>query len=404
MAIDPRILLAGQTPDALASIVGGYNAGNAIRQRPMQDKLNQQKLAAGQLELDAAKQKGMSDRELARIKSVYTGALQIQPYMAANDAQGTLQALQRRKAMLKEVGYDDTTETDAAIETLSKGGIAALKPDVDNMITVGDKLFGKAQTNRSFALPPGAQLRDSQGNLLAENTNVKAGMSHPADPFFTQMDTTQGKYILDARTGKYAKAVGDDGKPLLSGAVDPANKEAVSTADARGKVIGEYQGETTTGAGQALQKLKAVTAQIDNVTGQIDDAISNADWTTAGPGGLLASKISSMPAYNQKELIKTIQSNIGFDKLQQMRDMSPTGGALGQVAVQELESLQKSIASLDQGQDPQVLKNNLRRVRQHYDNWKDAVVDAYQQRYQKPNGPTPPPPGGSKNDMDQFWE
>ena len=57
-----------------------------------------------------------------------------------------------------------------------------------------------------------------------------------------------------------------------------------------------------------------------------------------------------------------------------MREASPTGGALGQVAVQELEGLQSTIASLDIGQDEAVLRNNLAQVEEHYIGWMAAAA------------------------------
>ena len=45
--------------------------------------------------------------------------------------------------------------------------------------------------------------------------------------------------------------------------------------------------------------------------------------------------------------LKNIVANLGFDKLQQMRDLSPTGGALGQVTEIELELLQSAVANID---------------------------------------------------------
>ena len=60
-------------------------------------------------------------------------------------------------------------------------------------------------------------------------------------------------------------------------------------------------------------------------------------------------------------------------EIQAMRDASPTGGALGQVAVRELELLQSTIASLDQSQDDDVLKQNLLAVKTHVQNWKKAI-------------------------------
>lgn len=45
--------------------------------------------------------------------------------------------------------------------------------------------------------------------------------------------------------------------------------------------------------------------------------------------------------------LQAIKANIGFQALQEMRANSPTGGALGQVAVQELEGLQSTLGTMD---------------------------------------------------------
>lgn len=93
---------------------------------------------------------------------------------------------------------------------------------------------------------------------------------------------------------------------------------------------------------------------------------NTSNWT-AGFGSYLA----SLPGTEARDLagdIGTIRANIGFDRLQEMREESPTGGALGQVAVQELEALQNSISSLDTGLDPDDLRRNLQNVELHYVN------------------------------------
>jgi hypothetical protein len=51
-----------------------------------------------------------------------------------------------------------------------------------------------------------------------------------------------------------------------------------------------------------------------------------------------------------------------------MRQESPTGGALGQIAVQEIQFLQASLGSLDLDADPDVLIKNLERIKAAYDN------------------------------------
>ena len=51
--------------------------------------------------------------------------------------------------------------------------------------------------------------------------------------------------------------------------------------------------------------------------------------------------IPGTPAYDTNAQIETVISSIGFDRLQKMRDESPTGGALGQVSERELSQLKR---------------------------------------------------------------
>ena len=119
-------------------------------------------------------------------------------------------------------------------------------------------------------------------------------------------------------------------------------------------------------------------AGADRIINEVKDAKKLVSGFTAGAGGLL----SSVPLTNAKDLaarLTTIKSNLGFDRLQQMRDASPTGGALGQVAVQELIALQSTIASLDQTQSPAQLRDSLDKIEASYARWRETVKKAGRQ-------------------------
>lgn len=118
-------------------------------------------------------------------------------------------------------------------------------------------------------------------------------------------------------------------------------------------------------------KVDAATASADRIINTVDEAIPLVGFTTAGAAGAL--NIPGTDGRNLEEALKTIKANLGFDRLQQMRDASKTGGALGQVAVKELEALQASIASLDRGQSPDTLRRNLEDIKFYYTRWSKAV-------------------------------
>jgi hypothetical protein len=76
-----------------------------------------------------------------------------------------------------------------------------------------------------------------------------------------------------------------------------------------------------------------------------------------------AAVVPGTPAYTLRQLLTTIQANVGFDRLQQMREASPTGGALGQVSDSENRLLQATAGSLDPKQSADQLARNLRRIK-----------------------------------------
>jgi hypothetical protein len=56
-----------------------------------------------------------------------------------------------------------------------------------------------------------------------------------------------------------------------------------------------------------------------------------------------------------------------------MRDASKTGGALGSVSERELNLLQSSVESLQVGQSPERLRENLAKVKRHYQRFINAL-------------------------------
>lgn len=115
-----------------------------------------------------------------------------------------------------------------------------------------------------------------------------------------------------------------------------------------------------------------------NVIETVDDALSRVNYKTAGPLGVVLSLFPGTEASNVEGVIDTIKANIGFDTLQDMRDNSPTGGALGQVSERENTLLQSAIANLDNYRSPTQLRKNLKKVKKHYErNLKLMRIQAY---------------------------
>jgi len=104
--------------------------------------------------------------------------------------------------------------------------------------------------------------------------------------------------------------------------------------------------------------------QTSTVNRNIDEALATISPFSTGA----ASWFKFMPnseAGKLDRILGTIKANVGFDKLQRMRDNSPTGGALGQVSELENKLLQAVNGALDPTQRD-LLETNLSEIKRLY--------------------------------------
>lgn len=135
--------------------------------------------------------------------------------------------------------------------------------------------------------------------------------------------------------------------------------------------------------GKAVQQMKSAVGKLPSlqkVSNSIKKAINQVTPFTTGVGSLL-SVLPGTDAANLQKTIDEIIANIGFDRLQRMRDESPTGGALGQVAVKELEMLQATLGSLDTRQSVGQLKDQLTLVLNEYERAMSKVQEEVDVQY-----------------------
>jgi hypothetical protein len=124
-------------------------------------------------------------------------------------------------------------------------------------------------------------------------------------------------------------------------------------------------------------KLKNAITKADLVVNKADEALKNVGWWTTGVVGdirsTLPGRLTGAGAYDLEKTIDTMRAGIGFQELIDMKAASPTGGALGQIAVRELELLGVALGALDKGQSEAQLIKNLKAIKTHYLNWKKTI-------------------------------
>ena len=158
-------------------------------------------------------------------------------------------------------------------------------------------------------------------------------------------------------------------------------QDYIITTDASGNIKMEViEGSPTDIANKAAIDTEGIAAARKAVQsgvvlediGRLKDAITNDSLINPASSSIL-SYIMENPIIGSGKnridaisLATTIKSSIGFDRLQQMREESPTGGALGQVSELELVTLQATLGSLDLNQSKENLLYNLERLGEIY--------------------------------------
>lgn len=211
-----------------------------------------------------------------------------------------------------------------------------------NRVGVLDGVTGQERSSLPMGIDPGTIYT---GNITMRGQNMTDARA--------RQTAEQGKWQYDAQRGGLVNMQSGEFKPAMQ------NGQPVETKASR------------EAAKEDLQKRSAISGA-QGVLQEIRDAKGMVGWNTAGYGGMAA----ILPQSDARDLgakLQTIKANLGFDRLQQMRSESPTGGALGQVAVQELQALQATIANLDQMQGPEQLGKNLDKIEKHYTNWVNVM-------------------------------
>ncbi|HDS1146366.1 MULTISPECIES: D-Ala-D-Ala carboxypeptidase family metallohydrolase [Stenotrophomonas] len=142
---------------------------------------------------------------------------------------------------------------------------------------------------------------------------------------------------------------------------------------AAGTAAAEAQAKDAAQRPKRIQQYRQALTAAGNVETSLDKALGLVSPYSTGFVGARSRDVEGSPSYNLAAELETIKANLGFDRLQQMRDSSPTGGALGAIAVQELVALQSTIANLDPNQSEAQIRDNIERVKTHYKKWRSAV-------------------------------
>ena len=277
---------------------------------------------------------------------------------------------------------DSEMETDGVLE--NKGDAPAKGNGILNTTTTAsqDRMSSPVTANaRGSAMPYGKVGRNEM--LMRMGAKMMAGSTQG---YGAAMDAAFSEYgnIQDANRQAETDAFNKEEATRLAEARIQSQKDK---AKANKKAMGMPS---------AVYKQAALTA-ITDIKGRLaNESAFNPFDNNTGLFGYAFSHVPGSDAHDTANAIDTIEASIGFDRLQKMRDDSPTGGALGQVSNIELALLRKSLGSLKQSSSRAQFVKNLNSIETQY---KKAVaaVEAQQREWYRMQGVDVPEPVTDKS-------
>jgi hypothetical protein len=200
----------------------------------------------------------------------------------------------------------------------------------------------------------------------------------------TQKETDLGGQISTQEYDPFNRPVGDP--TMLAKTMTP--KEAASIETPEQKLAYQADLQKQKARVDLELALPAAKSSVDATIGDIDAQIARVknlrehkglQYITGGIMGRIGS--TGKEATSAQADLDQIIAKAGFDALQQMRNASPTGGALGNVSDREGKRLEASAAAMSQAQGTKAFKDKLDRFMADLERAKKSIKSAFDAQY-----------------------
>lgn len=200
-----------------------------------------------------------------------------------------------------------------------------------------------------------------------------------------QLDVSRGRLALDTEQAGKPEAMTpyQEAQIALEREKFAAEQEAAARQAEAGGVDPKVKLKLDQAYPQASRALQSATTKIDQDIEDVENLLKDTEGLTAITGGVYGAYAPniSAAANRAQALLDKIKAGAGFTALQEMRDASPTGGALGNVSNTEGQKLEDSVATFSQRQSLRDFQNGLRQYLIDLKTAKENVQSTFDETY-----------------------
>ena len=253
-----------------------------------------------------------------------------------------------------------------------------------------DRLFGIGGTQQQPAAAP-------QGND-AELLSDAPVSSQPLTPATTTaseaVQAPSGGGILDGLTQRQrqqvqAMALRDPSAAIKLASGFRQRAPAAVAREAEAKETGKLAAKRATERPKAMARARSAIRKAQDVARSANRLIRHGGLEAAtGPieSRLLTTRERTA---NFETALDTLKTKIFVSAINEMRELSKTGGALGQVTEREIEKMENSVENLSLRQGAQSMRSNLQKVAIQFNESMRMISEAHQAEFGRPLKFTP---------------
>lgn len=328
--------------------IKGARIGNALAQRQLDpnsvpNQLQQEQLTGLRQGNAMAKTEFDQKQQQQNTQILYQALTEI----AKNPAAADYHIPRLKQAGVLRGDFDHRNMTPEEISTKAAEGAAAIGQAL--------KATSAAGIGRADSRPAAIQEKEYYDALTPEGKKTFLEIKR-ANPQAKFQDLNDKVVVADSQSGKVIAE-------LPKGLAPSQTPENIRKTESVKETVAQ-ESKKTAFKPKAKATILDLERQTEVVNKNIDKALEAiGPWSTGA--GAWFKFMPNSEAGKLNRILETIKANIGFDKLQRMRDNSPTGGALGQVSEFENRLLQAVNGALDPSQK-ELLEENLSEIKRLY--------------------------------------
>lgn len=213
-----------------------------------------------------------------------------------------------------------------------------------------------------------ATVQPTQATVVTPRAAIQPMAQAPEPIVPTNMQRT-GEAVPEIKPTTMSVQVAKGTVPLINqpdNKISPKKKQDLITAQPSTVNLVNYTLKNVVDAKQAAESLLNNPAYIKSLSGMTAPAMANVPGTDA---------------YTAKKLLDNLLGRAFITEIQQMRQASPTGGAVGSVAVQEMTTLSNIQSALSSGMKEGELRKQLKQYISNADRATKTIPQEYARTY-----------------------